>query len=69
MPNFVGMPLASVKNTLLDAGLLLGSVTVMAQPVSQAATGIPAPASVIVAQNPAAGDKIFVGTRVDLQVQ
>jgi beta-lactam-binding protein with PASTA domain len=69
MPNFVGMPLASVKNTLLDAGLLLGSVTVMAQPGTQAATGIPAPASVIVAQNPAAGDKIFVGTRVDLQVQ
>ena len=68
MPNFAGMPLASVKNTLLDAGLLLGTVTV-AQPGNQVATGASSPASIIVWQNPNAGDKVLVGTRVDLQVQ
>jgi beta-lactam-binding protein with PASTA domain len=69
MPNLVGMPLASVKNTLLDAGLLLGSITVMAQLGTQAGTGIASPASTIVSQHPAAGDKVLVGTKVDLQIQ
>jgi beta-lactam-binding protein with PASTA domain len=65
MPNFAGMPLGTVKNTLLDAGLLLGSVTVMAQ----VGTETPSWASIVASQNPAAGDKVIVGTRVDLQVQ
>ena len=68
MPNFVGMPLASVKNTLLDAGLLLGGITVIGQSGNQVATGT-SQGSIIMSQNPAAGDKVLVGTKVDFQVQ
>ncbi len=67
MPSFVGQPLGSVTAALLDAGLRLGTVT-SAAPENMPSTP-PSPASTIVSQNPAAGEKVIVGTVVNLQVR
>jgi beta-lactam-binding protein with PASTA domain len=69
MPNFVGMPLGTARNSLQDAGLQVGAVTFFPPPGSQSLTSNPSPASTIVSQNPAAGDKILAGAKVDFQVQ
>ena len=69
MPNFVGAPLGTAKMNLQDAGFQLGAVTLSAQPGNSLATGNPSPASIIVSQNPAAGDKVLAGAKVDFQVQ
>jgi beta-lactam-binding protein with PASTA domain len=69
MPNFVGVPLGTAKANLQDAGFQLGAVTFSSQPGSLTATGTPSAASLIVSQNPDAGDKVFAGATVDFQVQ
>jgi len=83
MPSFVGQPLGSVSGTLTDSGFKLGSVSeappvgaaagdetnpeaVAAQPPSAAQ---PSPASVIVSQVPAAGQKVATGTVVSFEVR
>ena len=77
MPNFVGQTLGSVTTALQDAGMRLGNVTPASpQPASSAlgvvvglAPATPSPSSVVVAQNPAAGQKIMAGASVDLQIR
>jgi beta-lactam-binding protein with PASTA domain len=81
MPSFLGQPLGSVSRTLQDAGFRLGNVT--AVPVAEApadqnaggqtaaptAPAQPSPASIIVAQFPAAGQKVALGTTVSFEVR
>jgi beta-lactam-binding protein with PASTA domain len=83
MPTFVGQPLGSVSRTLADAGFKLGNVS-EAPPVGAAAgdetnpqaaatalpsTAQPSPASIIVSQTPAAGQKIEAGATVSFEVR
>src|ERR1700716_250328 len=82
MPNFVGQPLGSVSRTLQDAGFKLGNVSVAAPPVNPTSTpeqGItlvapgppppqPTPASIIISQTPLSGQKVVIGTAVNLEV-
>jgi eukaryotic-like serine/threonine-protein kinase len=84
MPSFVGQPLGSVSRTLQDAGFRLGNVSVAAiveVPVDQTGAqqaGGPTPpappaqatpASIILSQVPAAGQKVVVGTAVSFEVR
>ena len=85
MPSFVGQPLGSVSRTLQDAGFRLGNVnvaTIAESPVDQTNTapqlGAPTPptppeqatpASIIVSQAPAAGQKVAAGTAVSFEVR
>ena len=78
MPSFVGQPLGSVSRTLQDAGFRLGNVSVpsiVEVPTDQAAGAVPAPpvepspASIIVLQTPAAGQKVVAGTTVSFEVR
>ena len=78
MPNFVGQPLGSASRTLQDAGFKLGSVSVAAavataDETSPAATVAqppqPTPASVIVSQTPASGQKVATGAAVSFEVR
>jgi len=83
MPGFVGQPLGSVSQTLQDAGFKLGNVSV-AVPMDVAATegansaagtaqlstpAQPSPASIVVSQVPAAGQKVSAGTTVSFEVR
>lgn len=71
MPSFVGQPLGTVTLTLRDAGMLVGNVT-MAPPEGFApatTTAVPSPASLIVTQNPAPGEKVRVGSAVNFEVR
>ena len=79
MPSFVGQPLGSVSRTLQDSGFRLGNISV-APPDSVPADqpsgaqqpptpAQPSPASIIVSQNPPAGQKVLAGTAVDFQVR
>jgi beta-lactam-binding protein with PASTA domain len=75
MPSFVGQPLGSVELVLQDAALHLGTVTVATLPETAAATPVApstlgaSPASLIVTQNPAAGEKIAVGATISFTVR
>ncbi len=81
MPSFVGQPLGSVNRTLTDAGFKLGNVSVAAvpslagdaaNPAAPALAVVPAevsPASIIVSQAPAAGQKVVAGTAVNFEVR
>lgn len=78
MPNFVGQPLGSVTLALQDAGLKVGRVNVMpaappsdvaSAPTSPAPPPQPGAASMIVAQNPAAGQRVMAGSTVSLEVR
>lgn len=76
MPNFVGQPLGSVTAQLQDAGMQVGTVSVTSQSSSgEAATNSsssspqPSPASIIVMQNPAAGQKVIGGSAVNFEVK
>ena len=85
MPSFVGQPLGSVSRTLQDAGFRLGNVSVAAiaespgdqtnatqQPGAPAPPTPPAqatPASIILSQVPAAGQKVVAGTAVSFEVR
>jgi beta-lactam-binding protein with PASTA domain len=78
MPSFVGQPLGTASRALQDAGFKLGNVSV-APPVTNSAVGAapalpspaaqPSPASTIVAQTPAAGQKVLVGAVVNFEVR
>jgi beta-lactam-binding protein with PASTA domain len=72
MPSFIGQPLGSVTQALQDAGLRVGSVTAASLPEgSPPATPVstPSPASIVVSQNPAAGEKVMVGAEANLSVR
>jgi eukaryotic-like serine/threonine-protein kinase len=85
MPSFVGQPLGSVSRTLQDAGFRLGNVnvaTIAEAPADQTSTaqqsGVPTapaapaqatPASIILSQVPAAGQKVAAGTAVSFEVR
>ena len=75
MPSFVGQPLGTVELVLQDAALHLGAVTVARVPETAAATPVApsalgaSPASLIVSQNPAAGEKIAVGATISFTVR
>jgi len=77
MPNLLGQPLGSVSHALEDAGMRLGNVTTAAPPPAEGpppATGSTpesqfSPASIIVSQNPAPGQKVLAGTEVNFEVR
>ncbi len=83
MPSFVGQTLGNVSRILLDNGFKLGNVSVAipqtlptstdaSNPASNAFAAIPAqptPASIIVSQSPAAGQKMFAGASVSFEVR
>jgi len=75
MPSFAGQPLGSVSRTLQDAGFKLGNVSMAPasdQTPDQSAAATPAqpsPASMIVRQSPAAGQKVAAGTTVNFEVR
>ena len=64
MPNFVGQPLGSVTLVLKDAGFHEPKTT----PTADAGSPV-SPASIIVSQTPAAGEKIEPGAVINLQVR
>jgi eukaryotic-like serine/threonine-protein kinase len=81
MPNFVGQPLGKASQTLQASGIHIGNVTVgsgEALPAWAIQTNSPdmapgasasaSPFSLILAQNPAAGQKITVGATVSFEV-
>ena len=67
MPSFVGQPLGSVTKTVQNAGLRVGLVTMA--PPREGSTSSPSPASMIVSQNPAAGEKVLAGAAVNFEVR
>jgi beta-lactam-binding protein with PASTA domain len=77
MPSFVGQPLGSVSRVLQDAGFKLGNVSVAvpaaSNPGEGEATGAPpaqpTPASIIVSQNPGAGQRVVAGAVVNFEVR
>jgi eukaryotic-like serine/threonine-protein kinase len=84
MPSFVGQPLGTVTNTLRDAGISVGRVTMaILAPASvensgpQSETGAPGPliasspsgASIIVSQDPAQGTKVLAGSAINFVVK
>ena len=70
MPSFVGQPLGSVTLALQDAGLRVGTVTQAPDGSSPGAPlSTPSPASMIVSQTPAAGEKVLAGDAVSFEVR
>ena len=85
MPSFVGDLLGSASKTLQDAGFRLGNVSVVTPPpttpdANQGLPGLPptpappapaepSPASIIVTQWPAPGQKVVAGTAVSFEVR
>jgi beta-lactam-binding protein with PASTA domain len=78
MPSFVGQPLGSASRSLQDAGFKLGNVTVpsiVEVPADQGSSTTPgppvepSPASIIVSQAPAAGQKVTAGSIVSFEVR
>jgi len=78
MPSFIGQPLGSVNLLLLDAGFHVGNVTVAVPPAlgGEGASGTatvsapqPSPASIIVSQTPAPGQRVLAGATVNFEVR
>ena len=77
MPSFVGQPLGTASRAIQDAGFKLGNVNVVASASADAgdaatSTAPPpqaSPASMIVSQAPAVGQKVFAGTAVNFEVR
>jgi beta-lactam-binding protein with PASTA domain len=78
MPSFVGQPLGTASRTLQDAGFKLGNVSIAPPAANSTVPGAatptlppsqPTPASMIVAQSPPAGQKVFAGTVVNFEVR
>ncbi|HEX3322600.1 MAG TPA: PASTA domain-containing protein [Terriglobales bacterium] len=78
MPNFVGQPLGNITSSLQDAGMRLGDVSVALPAANPNSPVLPTPiatspqatpASIIVSQNPAPGQKVRAGTVVTFEVQ
>jgi eukaryotic-like serine/threonine-protein kinase len=75
MPSFIGQPLGTVNLTLLDAGFRVGVVTV-ASALPETTSSItpvqpqqPSPASFIVSQAPAAGQRVSAGGTINFEVR
>jgi eukaryotic-like serine/threonine-protein kinase len=76
MPSFIGQPLGTASRTLQDAGFALGNVSMAPAPVNpqssfsaNSAPPQPSPASIIVVQNPPAGQKILAGATITFEVR
>jgi eukaryotic-like serine/threonine-protein kinase len=80
MPSFLGQPLGSVNLALLDAGFHVGTVTVAPSTpeTTQGAIVIssqtltppqPSPASIIVSQTPAPGQRVGAGATINFEVR
>jgi eukaryotic-like serine/threonine-protein kinase len=71
MPSFVGQPLGTVNRVLLDAGFRAGNVSVVATDTTNPSAGPPQanPASIITAQNPPAGQKVYAGATINFEVR
>lgn len=70
MPSLLGQTLGSVTAVLKDSGLRVGNVTeAQSANASVPAPPEPSPNSVVVSQNPSAGQKIVVGDVVNLEVR
>ncbi len=78
MPSFLGQPLGSVNLVLLDSGFHVGNVAVAAadNPPGSANLSIqlvappqPSPASIIVSQTPAPGQRVNAGATVNFEVR
>lgn len=73
MPSFVGQQLGSVTTILQNAGMRLGNVTVAVPPANGSVpvppSPIQSPSSIIVSQNPAAGEKIVSGAAINFVVR
>jgi eukaryotic-like serine/threonine-protein kinase len=78
MPSFIGQPLGSVTLTLQDAGLRVGDVGVAIPATTPNSAALPTPimtspqatpASLIVSQSPAAGQRVRAGSTVGFEVQ
>jgi beta-lactam-binding protein with PASTA domain len=79
MPNLTGQPLGSALLALQDAGIKVGKVSVLppppqpgdlqTAPVPPPAVSEPSPASMIVTQTPAPGQKITAGSAVNFEVR
>jgi eukaryotic-like serine/threonine-protein kinase len=85
MPSFVGQPLGTVSRTLQDEGFRLGNVSVAVPPPAPATDEAgnpaaaqttpapvpaqPSPASIIVSQAPAPGQKVVGGAAVNFEVR
>jgi beta-lactam-binding protein with PASTA domain len=79
MPSFVGQPLGTASRTLQDAGFKLGNVTMAPVAASAALPGAgpsivaappqPSPASIVAAQTPPAGQKVFAGAVLNFEVK
>jgi len=64
MPKFIGEPLGTASREIMDAGFHLGNVT-----SSPDATGQPNPASFVVSQTPAPGQRIEAGGTINFEVK
>lgn len=80
MPSFLGQPLGSVNLVLLDAGFHVGNVIVAVTPTDSSpgsanlsiqlvAPPQPSPASIIVSQTPAPGQRVTAGATVNFEVR
>ena len=76
MPDLTGQPLGSATLALQDAGLRVGRVSVVSaslesqgQPAPPSSAPQPNPASMIVTESPAPGQKIVAGSAVDFEVR
>jgi beta-lactam-binding protein with PASTA domain len=68
MPNFAGQPLGTATQTVQEAGMRVGNVTTA--PVPEGTLPVaPYPASIIVSQSPAAGEKVVAGATVNFEVR
>lgn len=84
MPSFIGRPLGSVTIALQNTGFSVGTVTMApeaptlgpentapatpATPATQLSPS-PSPASIVVSQDPAPGQKVFAGTAINFVVK
>jgi beta-lactam-binding protein with PASTA domain len=68
MPNFVGQSSINLSSVLQSAGLRAGTVTVAAA-LDNSSPAVPSQVSTIVAQDPAAGQKVSAGTAVNFVVR
>ncbi len=75
MPNLTGQPLGSAMLALQDAGVKAGKISVLRPPLpgepqaAPVAVSEPSPASMIVTQTPAPGQKITAGSAVNFEVR
>jgi beta-lactam-binding protein with PASTA domain len=75
MPNLTGQPFGSAMLALQDAGIKAGKVSVLRPPLpgepqaAPVAVSEPSPASMIVTQTPAPGQKITAGSAVNFEVR